>query len=194
MVRKELRIALLRNEILQVKFGSTIGDLASFKKRIEFSKGTQIVNAQLDVTGQQTYLSGADISVTMNGRILKPRLMWHALENGVKSIIYNVTTDVANGINTFSGLYTTAFGVLSDQRADLSMTLVLDLLVEDFNDEGASVGGTAKPGQTRAAIAKRFEESFNVIVGALVITAVAVSGVYIVNKKTDFNLKKMIGF
>lgn len=190
-LRKTVRVPLLRNQVLKVEFGKTLGVLGDFEKRIEFAQGTRVLDAFLEVTASQTYLSGADISLSMNDRLLLPAMMWHALENGTKSMTYNVTTEVVNGVNKFSGIYRTAFGTISDQLANISETLILDLIVSSGEPE-VKVGGTKQPGATTNVIAQKLKDASNIIIGGAIVAIVAISGIYLITKNPR-DIRKSLG-
>jgi hypothetical protein len=191
--RKIERVPILRNQVLKVEFGKSLGIASNFEKRINLTgSGTKLISAILEVTASQTYLSGAEISLTMNQRILMPSMMWHALENGVKSIFYDVTTSMVDGVNSFSGLYRTAFGVLSDQLANISTTLVLELETQGSDVDPVEVGGTKEPGATTNVIAQKLKDASNLIIAGVIIGVIAISGIYLVSKNPG-DIRKFVG-
>lgn len=174
MVRRAVVISLLTNEELVVKLGNTLGQLDTFSKRIELTKGTVLEKATLVVSAFQTYLSGAEVSVTLNKKVLTPSLNWHAFENKTISKDYDVTDILTLGINEFSGLYKTAYGVLSDNKA--SVTIVLSLLVNvpDVSSPGVEAGRTTSK-DTLRNVGQVVREVLNYIIAAGAIGGVVIA-------------------
>lgn len=139
MVKQVLKFNLISNEIVEIKFGQTLGKIEKFDTSINLSKGSTLVSASLSLTADQTYLSGASLQVTMNRSNLNPPLRWNAFENVRRSQDYNVSALIVAGLNTFSVLYSAAFGVLGDQRANVNLDLVVTLEVPDASVPGAKV-------------------------------------------------------
>lgn len=177
MVRKVVRIPVLTHEVLKVPFGQTLGKLDQFKKKIELSRGTTVESATLDITTSQTYLSGADLSLSMNSKLLRPEIEWQAFENEIKRHSYDVTTEFLSGINLFSAIYRTAFGVLSDQELDLSATLILNLVVPEQASPGVEVGGTDKTSEsTGTKVLQGVKDAAGLIAGIAVVGVIAWAG------------------
>ena len=129
MVKQQLKFSLVSNEIVEVKFGQTIGRIEKFDSPLRLEKGAVILEASLRLSAEQTYLSGASLTVSMNGSNLKPALSWKAFENVQRSMTYNVSPIILVGENTYTVLYSTAFGTLGDQRANVNLELLVLLEV-----------------------------------------------------------------
>jgi len=146
MVSSSSIIPILTNETVKVPFGTLIGEVREFSKRISFEKGVKIQKAELRLTGQQGYLSGAGLDVAMNGLEQKPGIDWHAGENGKKTSTYNVTTLLMDGVNTFSVVYSTAFGVLTEQQCITSVDLIVQLDKPNTGSPGYTTGDPVESG------------------------------------------------
>jgi hypothetical protein len=182
MVTTEQVIPIMVNEIVKVEFGNSIGKVEDFTKRVDFKKGVSLIDARLTIGATQTDLSGARVSISMNGIELTPELEWHGLENGKKSKTFQVNSLVHDGINKFSVVYTTAFGVLIEQKAVVNVTL--DLLLENpkQGEDPIEVGKTTEDDLlTRAG--QKVREGAQLILGiGLVFALVTGGGVLLYSK------------
>jgi hypothetical protein len=177
MVRKIVRVNILSNERLLVPFGNTIGKIDQHKKKIELGFGARVEGAVLEIAATQTYLSGADITVSMNKTELRPPLMWNAFETDTKRKEYPVATEFGSGVNTFTVLYRTAFGALSDQVASITMVLVLTLVVPEATSPGVEVGGTDDVSESlKDKVAKGIKDTSSILIGLAVVGVVSWAG------------------
>jgi len=142
MFKRIEAITILSNEVLVVKLGNTLGELDTFSKRIGLMKGATLTKATLTLEASQTYLSGAEVMLSMNGSNLKPVIQWHAFETKSKTIKYDVSDILALGVNTFAGIYKTAYGVLNDNKANITVTLTVELEVPVAGQSGITTGNT----------------------------------------------------
>lgn len=195
MVRKVIRTTILNHEVLKVPFGQTLGKLDQFKKKLELARGSRVESATLDVVASQTFLSGADLSLSMNSKQLRPILEWHALENNRKSHSYDVTTEFLSGVNVFSAVYRTAFGVLSDQELDLSAVLVLNLVVPEASSPGVEIGKTDKTSESVGTkVVQGAKDAAALIAGLAVVGVIAWAGYGVYRGTLPGKLGKKLGF
>lgn len=179
MVKQVVKFNLISNEIVEVKFGQTLGQIEKFDSTITLKKGASITKAELILASDQTYLSGANLSVTMNRQYLSPPLRWHAFESVKRSVTYDVTRLVVVGLNTYSVLYSTAYGTAGDQRANVNLDLVLTLEVADASAPGAGATPAKEDVNWTDKITETLKTSGKLILAATVVTAVVIGGVYV---------------
>lgn len=118
---------MFSDEAVKVGFGSTEGKSTSYKKSFTWNpKTTSLVSAMAHIDASQTYLSGASLDIFVNGNIVKT-ISWAAFENEDQKITVDVSSDMFNGDNTFELDYKTAYGVLSDQIATVTMDVLVNL-------------------------------------------------------------------
>jgi hypothetical protein len=179
LVRQQLKFSLISNQIVEVKFGQTIGRIEKFDSPLRLEKGTTLISAQLRLEAEQTYLSGASLSLSMNGSNLKPVLSWNAFENVRRSVEYNVSPIVLVGQNTYSVLYSTAFGAIGDQRANVNLDLLVILEVPDASVPGAKVNTAKQDVNWTERVSDFVKGSTKALFATAVIAVVVVGGAYV---------------
>jgi hypothetical protein len=165
----------MTNEIVKIPFGSSIGKVEDFSKRIDLKKGVKLIDARLVINATQTYLSGSNVTIAMNGQVLEPSLVWDAFANSKVGKTYQVSTLLRDGVNKFSVVYTTAFGVLSDQSAIVNAELNILLEKPEQGKPGIATGDTVED-NLGEKIVRGARESINVIVGLGILAAVLMTG------------------
>jgi hypothetical protein len=181
MVRSVVRVPILSAEQIKVAPGTSIGKLENFTKNVNFGKDVQLIKAELKVRATQTYLSGADLLINVNGIVLSS-LQWHGFENGSKTKEWIVTSAILDGVNSWDITYTLAFGTVTEQIAVVNMELVLTIEKPNAGDDGVDVGETTETG-TKAKIGQALRESANFIVAIGVLGAIITAGGYIAYTK-----------
>jgi len=181
LVRQQLKFNLINNQIVEVKFGQTIGRIEKFDSPVRLVKGATLISASLRLEAEQTYLSGASLDVTMNGSNLKPALHWNAFENVRRNQEYNVSGIVLVGQNTYSVLYSTAFGAIGDQRANVKLDLLLVLEVPDASVPGAEVPAAKQDVNWTEKVSDFLKTSGKLVAVAAIAVAVGGTGLYIVS-------------
>lgn len=142
----------------------------------------QLTGASVDLSATQTYDSGADLHITVNGYEMTTGLSWNAFETQKKTISIPIDLSLINGLNTFSLRYHTANGVITGQECIADATLRLTFLGQATGKNPAS---TSSPGGPSAWL--NFTKSVS---GSAkwVIALVVVGGiVYVVYRLTKFN-------
>jgi hypothetical protein len=183
MVNAVEKIPIMTNEIIVVAPLNSIGRVEEFTKRIDIKKGVTVRSAKLVVGIIQSYLSGARITYSMNGQTLEPDFEWHALETGKKGKTFTVDGLLVNGVNTFEVVYTTALGVITEQKAVINAEL--ELLIDkptNSSGPGVEVGKTTETG-TKAKIGQALRESADFIVTVSFLGAIVVTGSYLAYSK-----------
>jgi hypothetical protein len=163
MFKRTEVVPLLTNEELVIKASNTLGQLDSFSKRINVSKGSSITRALITLEASQTYLSGAEVVFNLNTANLKPSLHWEALENKTKKQTYDVTSQLSLGVNTFSAVYKIAYGTITDQKASVTASLTIELSVPDTTSAGVTTGNTTS-NDTLRNVGQRVREGIIYIV------------------------------
>lgn len=115
------------DEQIKVGFGSTEGKSSSYKKGFTWDpKTTSLSKANAHFSATQTYLSGASIDLFVNGALAKT-LHWGAGETATLEQDVDITSLMVNGDNEFILDYKTAYGVLTDQLATVTMDVLVQL-------------------------------------------------------------------
>jgi hypothetical protein len=179
LVKQQLKFSLISNQIVEVKFGQTIGRIEKFDSPLRLEKGATLVSATLRLEAEQTYLSGASLNLTMNGSNLKPPVSWHAFENVRRSVEYNVSPIILVGQNTYSVLYSTAFGAIGDQRANVNLDLLVILDVPDASVPGAKVPTAKQDVNWTEKISEGIKNSAKAIAAVAVVGVVIGTGAYL---------------
>jgi hypothetical protein len=96
------------------------------KTMIWDSKKVGVIGATLSLRTNQTYLSGAQVDLIINGK-QRITMNWNAFETIERVKSLDVLGSVLNGTNTFKVVYTIAYGALSPQVAIVNAELNLVL-------------------------------------------------------------------
>lgn len=181
-------IPILTNEIVKVPFATRTGKPEEVTININLEKGVTVQYADLKLSGDQGYLSGADLTISVNGTEQLPGLHWVG-EAGKKTIHYNIATKLYDGLNRFNVIYNTAYGVLSDQQCVVNAEIVLTLIKPTTGSPGYTVGKVVKSGFWDK-FGQTVRESANYLIAFGVIGAIAISGVaYLAHDAERYNPK-----
>jgi hypothetical protein len=177
MIASEIRVPILSNKVIKIKFGESTGSINDFTKRIDFVKGAKLISATLRVKALQTYLSGASLDIVMNGLALDGQMNWHALEQHQKSQDWLVSSLVLDGQNKFSFVYSSAAGVLSEQQMTVTAELILRI-EKEAGTPGVEIGNTTETG-IKAKVGQALREGADFIVAVGILGSVALAGGYL---------------
>lgn len=184
-------IVLIDNDVLRKDaFESSVRE--SYSKRITWdTRKFNLVSSRLVVTVDQPATSGADLTLSVNGRKLE-RIEWHALDTGEKTEYYDITAYMLNGINDFVVLYNAPNHHL--QGAEVQINVGLDLVFraltsgDDFDPTPADEGGLKDNAEIEKFL-NWLKDNVKMLAILGTITGAAVATIYVLKSGVGFPMR-----